>query len=400
MLNTHTLIIGGGILALTIARELVNNGYDDILIIEKEAKLAEHASGRNSGVLHAGIYYPSESLKAKYCLNGSLKMQAFCESHDLPINYCGKVIVTKNADELSTLYTLHDRARANGAKVELIDEKQLVEIEPWAKTTQQALYSHYTAVVDPKKIIEALYQELIATGKIRFQFDCQFLALKNKFTAATNQGDIHFKYCVNAAGTFADKVAHSFDIAKNLIMIPFKGIYRKLIPEQAHRVRGNIYPVPDIRNPFLGVHFTKNIYGDVYAGPTAIPAFGRENYGLLQGINQEALSIIGKSFQLFFANQKFRQVALTEPKKYLANYFYRCAKELVKELDPNWLISSPKAGIRPQLVDWNTKELVMDFLVEQTDNSIHLLNAISPAFTSSMAVAEDIVRKILGQLHS
>jgi L-2-hydroxyglutarate oxidase LhgO len=160
-------------------------------------------------------------------------------------------------------------------------------------------------------------------------------------------------------------------------------------------VNGNIYPVPNIHNPFLGVHFTKNIHGDVYAGPTAIPAFGRENYGLLSGIDREAWHILSKSIQLFFMNKKFRDVALTEPKKYFASCFYHAAKSLVKNLEKDWLIASPKAGIRPQLVNWKTKELMMDYVIEETDNSIHLLNAISPAFTSSMAIAEHIVKDFL-----
>lgn len=395
--NTHTLIVGSGIIALTIARELVIQGHTDILIIEKENSPGLHASGRNSGVMHAGIYYATDSLKAKFCLSGNKKMQAYCLEHNLPLHHSGKVVVTKNENELSTLSILHERAIANGARVELIDEQQLQEIEPWAKTTKNALYSHDTAVVDPKKIVDHLYHALLKTQKVRFMFDTQFLGLKNKNHAITTQGNIEFRLLINAAGAFADRVAHSFGLAKTLVMMPFKGIYRKLRPDQNHRVNGNIYPVPNIHNPFLGVHFTKNIHGDVYAGPTAIPALGRENYGLLSGIDREAFSIILASTQLFLKNKAFRQVALTEPRKYFAKNFYRCAKSLVKQLDQNWLMQSPKSGIRPQLVNWKTKELMMDFLIEETDNSVHLLNAISPAFTSSMSVAEHVVKNTILQ---
>lgn len=389
--KTHTLIIGGGILSLTIARELIANGHDDILIIDKEPSLALHASGRNSGVMHAGIYYAAESLKAQFCLKGNLKMQAYCKDNGLPLLPCGKVIVAKNADELPTLETLYERALTNGAKVDFVDEKQLSEIEPWAKTHKKAIYSHYTAVVDPKRIMQTLQDELSATNKVRFLLNTTFNKLKSKNIATTNSGDIAFEYVINAAGSYAEQVAHQFGLAEDLVMIPFKGIYRKLRDDQAYRVKGNIYPVPNIHNPFLGVHFTRNIHGEVYAGPTAIPAFGRENYGILSGIDKEAFSITSKSANLFFTNKKFRQVALTEPRKYLASYFYRCSKALVKSLEPSWLVKSAKAGIRPQLVNWKTKELVMDFMVEQTENSLHLLNAISPAFTSSMAMAEHIV---------
>ncbi|MCX7121099.1 MAG: L-2-hydroxyglutarate oxidase [Gammaproteobacteria bacterium] len=390
-MKTNILIIGSGIVALTIARELISRGIEDILIIEKESAAGLHASGRNSGVLHAGIYYASDSLKAQFCLSGNLKMQRYCEENKLPLNRCGKIIVAKDESELPTLQLLYERAIANGAKVDLVDEKQLTDIEPWAKTTENALYSHATAVVDPKKIVDHLYQTLNASKKVRFLFNTKFITLKNKNTVVTNRGNIDFQSTINAAGAYADTVAHEFGLAQSLLMIPFKGIYRKLRADQNYRVNGNIYPVPNIHNPFLGVHFTKNIHGDVYAGPTAIPAFGRENYGLLSGIDKEAWSILSKSIQLFFTNKKFRDVALTEPKKYFASCFYTAAKSLVKNLEEEWLIASPKAGIRPQLVNWKTKELMMDYVIEETDNSIHLLNAISPAFTSSMAIAEHIV---------
>src|SRR3989338_9192788 len=387
------LIVGGGILSLTIARELLSHGCDDILILEKESELALHASGRNSGVLHAGIYYVQDSLKAKFCLTGNLKMQAYCEQHQLPIHHCGKVVVAKNTEELKTLYTLFERATDNGAKVELIDEKQLSEIEPWAKTHEKALYSYNTAVVDPKRIMQSLKQTLLASKKVRFLFNEKLIGLKVNNIAITNHQLIHFDFLINAAGAYAEKVAQHFGIAQQFVMIPFKGIYRKLRSEQIYRLNGNIYTVPDIHNPFLGVHFTKNIHSDVYIGPTAIPAFGRENYGILSGMDVELGSIIAKYTNLFFTNKKFRQVALTEPRKYFKSYFYRCAKSLVKELQSDWLVNCSKVGIRPQLVNWKTKELVMDYVFEETDHSLHLLNAISPAFTSSMAIAEHIVRK-------
>lgn len=394
MQHCHTLIIGAGILGLTIARRLLQEGAEDILIIDKEADAAKHASGRNSGVLHAGIYYGADSLKAKFCLSGNKQMQDYCRKHNLAIDNTGKVIVTRTEAELDTLYELERRATQNGAKVDLIDEKQLAEYEPNAKTIDKALYSHYTAVVDPKQICAHLKQELVNTGKVRFLFNCSYQSNQQQ-TATTNQDKIEYQYLINVAGSYADTVAKTFGIGEELIMLPFKGIYRKLKPEYSHLVNGNIYPVPNIKNPFLGVHFTKNIHGDVYLGPTAIPAFGRENYQKLEGISYEAFSILGHSAVLFLQNPKFRQVALTEPKKYFAKYFFNDAKKLVKTLEPKWITSCDKAGIRPQLINWRTKELVMDFMFEQTDTSLHVLNAISPAFTSSMAVADHLVEKIM-----
>ena len=196
---------------------------------------------------------------------------------------------------------------------------------------------------------------------------------------------------MNAAGAWCDRVARAFGVGESYRLIPFKGIYRKLRAGAAYPVNGNIYPVPDIRNPFLGVHFTRSAHGDVYVGPTAIPALGRENYGLLAGARGEVLSILASDAVLFARNARFRSVALTEPRKYVPAFFHRDAARLVGRYDPDLFGRADKVGIRPQLVDWRTKELVMDFLVEAKDASVHVLNPISPAFTSSMELARRIV---------
>ena len=394
--DTHILIVGGGIVGLTIARELVLNGHENITVIDKEKDLGKHASGRNSGVLHAGIYYPPDSLKAKSCLNGNFLMREYCREKELPLQETGKVIVTRNQNEISALEELHQRATASGAKVDIIDEKQLNEIEPYARTFRSAIFSHHTAVVDPKKVVLSLQADLTASGKVQFFLGCAFRGIKGSSTAITGLGDIGFDHFVNASGAHCDRVAREFGIGLHLRMIPFKGIYKKLIKDKAHLVRGNIYPVPDIRNPFLGIHFTRNVHGDVYLGPTAIPAFGRENYGILEGIDSEALSILFRDAILFFTNPKFRDVALKEPRKYLTPFFFSSAAELVKELHPGDIESAEKVGIRAQLVDWNKKELVMDFLVQKEGNTTHILNPVSPAFTSSMDLAQKIVKDYFG----
>jgi L-2-hydroxyglutarate oxidase LhgO len=197
---------------------------------------------------------------------------------------------------------------------------------------------------------------------------------------------------VNAAGAHCDRVAHLFGVGRRYRLIPFKGIYRKLRKGLSHTVRGNIYPVPDIRNPFLGIHFSRDVHGEVYLGPTAIPAFGRENYGIFSGIDREGASIALSDAILFFRNPKFREVALTEPWKFGKRVFFRDAARLVKVLSPSDIEPSEKVGIRAQLVDWQTKELVMDFQVIADGDAIHILNPISPAFTSSMDIARTLVR--------
>jgi L-2-hydroxyglutarate oxidase LhgO len=389
--HMQILIVGAGIVGLTVARKLVETGFDHIGIIEKEPDVGYHASGRNSGVLHAGIYYAPDSVKAGSCLKGNLKMQQYCREKGLPIENTGKVIVARRASELPVLESLFERARANGAKVDWIDEKTLESIEPNAKTVKQAIYSHYTSVVDPKKVLQALRADLEKSGRVRFFFGHCFQGLKGSAAILTHREKIGFQYLINAAGAHSDKIAKAFGLGNHFRLIPFKGIYHKLVNHRAHLVKGSIYPVPDIRNPFLGIHFTRNVYGDVYLGPTAIPAFGRENYGLFQGIDHEGPRILFNDARLFYHNQKFRNVALTEPRKYLFSWFFRDATQLVKHLEPSDVEPSPKAGIRAQLVDWRTKELVQDFCLLKNSVSLHILNPVSPAFTSSMDLAEKIV---------
>ena len=288
MTTASILICGAGVVGLTLARDLVAAGYDDILIIDKEPEPGRHASGRNSGVLHAGIYYAPGTLRARSCLEGNFRMKQYCEEHGLPLFKSGKVIVARDESELPTLRQLYERASQNGAKVELIDERQLAEIEPNAKSAGQALFSHYTAVVDPKAILKSITAELSATGKVRMVFGSRFTGIEGRegkrLRIGTSAGPISCAFFVNAAGAYGDVVAHAFGLGRNYRLIPFKGIYKKVRPDRAHLFRGSIYPVPNIKNPFLGVHFTRSAHGDVYVGPTAIPALGRENYGILSGM--------------------------------------------------------------------------------------------------------------------
>lgn len=389
------IICGGGIVGLSLARELLKRGADDIIVLEKEKDIGLHASGHNSGVLHAGIYYTPDSLKAKLCLKGNLLMKEFCKEKGIPVLETGKAIVTKNQKELKTLEELYVRAKKNGAVVKLIGEKELKEIEPYAQTVEKALYSPLTAVVDSKRVLKEIEKELVESKKVKILKGVKFEKLISNTEIQTSEGKFKFNLFINAAGAYADKVAHSFGVGLNFKILPFKGTYRKLIKEKSHMVRGNIYPVPDIRNPFLGVHFTKSYDGTVYVGPTAIPAFGRENYEILKGIDLEAIPILWRDLVLFLVNKKFRNVALTEPRKYCDKSFFKDISPMLKGLEPKDLIPSEKVGIRPQLINWENKELVMDFLVIKDLNSIHILNAISPAFTSAFAFAEFMVKNYI-----
>jgi L-2-hydroxyglutarate oxidase len=373
--RAEILVVGGGIIGLTLARELLLAGKPDVVVLEKEPDLGRHASGRNSGVLHAGIYYAPDSSKARTCLAGNKLMRAYCSE-----------------DEIPTLEELHRRATTNGARVRFVDEKELAALEPMARTVGKALHSLDTAVVDPKAVLKSLRADLEGAG-VRIATGARFLGLERPEVARTTAGRIRFGRVVNAAGAWCDTVARAFGVGQHYRLIPFKGIYRKLRQGSSYPVNGSIYPVPDIRNPFLGVHFTRSVHGDVYLGPTAIPALGRENYGLVRGADGEAFAILASDAALFVRNPKFRAVALAEPRKYLPAFFHRDAAKLVRSYDRSLFVAADKVGIRPQLVDWRTKELVMDFLVLAKDGSVHVMNPISPAFTSSMELARTVVRE-------
>lgn len=322
-------------------------------------------------------------------------MKEYCRKNGLALLEGGKVVVARDQNEIEVLQELYKRGERNGAKVELVDEKSLKEIEPYARTHKQALYSYNTAVVNPKEILDCLCKELMLSNKVSILTNTEMVGIKENNNVITNSGSIKFQNFINAAGAYSDKVAHSFGVGLRYKLIPFKGTYKKLIHEKSSIVRGSIYPVPNIKNPFLGVHLTKGIDGDVYIGPTAIPALGRENYGVLAGLDNEAVDILYREAVLFIKNPKFRRVALEEPRKYWFRYFFKDVQSLVNGLAPDDIEGTSKVGIRPQLVDWKSKELIMDFVVLEDGNSIHILNAISPAFTCSMAFAEYVVDKYL-----
>lgn len=389
------LIIGGGIVGFTVARELLQRGLDGIVIIEKEKAPGKHASGRNSGVLHAGIYYSPETFKARFTVEGNRLMKEFCREKGLPLLESGKVIVAKNETEVQGVKELERRARANGVEVKLVDVKELKEIEPYAYTCEKALYSPNTAVIDPQKVLQSLEEELLSSRKVRILYQTAFTGLKRSGTAVTSRGEITFLKMVNAAGAFSETVAHAFGLGYEYRVIPFKGTYRRLRPERGYLVKGNIYPVPDLAKPFLGVHFTRGVDGGVTIGPTAIPALGRENYGVLSGIETESVGILCRDATLFFSNSAFRNTALGEIRKYSKNVFFKEAKSLVPALEKADILPSDKVGIRPQLVDWKTKRLVMDYAVLKDWDTVHILNTISPGFTSSMSFARYVVDKLL-----
>ena len=389
------LVIGSGIIGLTIGYTLKKQKPSaSILILDKEPDTAYHASGRNSGVLHAGFYYTANSLKAKFTVDGNKAMKDYCRAKGLKINECGKLVVAQNEKELESLYELERRGNRNGATIKLIDERQAKEIEPNVKTFKKALHSPNTASIDPKEVCENLKQDLLALG-VKFSFSTKYLGNTNN-VVQTTAGDFAAKKIINCSGLYADVVAHSFGFSKKYTLIPFKGLYLKYTKNKTD-VKTNIYPVPNLKNPFLGVHFTKTVDGSIKIGPTAIPAFWRENYHFNTNFDAgELISILGHEAKLFLKNSfGFRDLAFEEMRKYNKAYFVKLACDMVESIDPNGFTEFTRPGIRAQLLDKHTLALVQDFVVEADAHSVHVLNAVSPAFTCAFPFAEYVVGEYL-----
>ncbi|WP_456401520.1 L-2-hydroxyglutarate oxidase [Persephonella sp.] len=390
------VIIGAGIIGLTIAKNLKEKyPKSSIAIIEKEKQLGFHSSGRNSGVLHAGFYYTADSLKAKFTKEGCLYWRNYCEKNNLRINKCGKVVVCKDEKELETLYELKKRGDLNKVPLEVIDEEELKNYEPNAKTYKKALWSPLTATVDPKEILLHLKITLEKDG-VSFFFDTEYKYRMDDNIIKAGDFSLHYKKLINCAGLYADDIARDFGFSENYIIIPFKGIYLEYTGNDKP-VKTNIYPVPNIKNPFLGVHYTIKIDGTIKIGPTAIPAFWRENYkGISRFKLDEFLQIITWEAILFLTNAfGFRNLAFEEMKKYNKNYLIEQAVNMVENIDKSKFNKWGKPGIRAQLLNMKTKELVQDFVVEGDKNTVHILNAVSPAFTASYPFTKWVVQNYI-----
>jgi L-2-hydroxyglutarate oxidase LhgO len=397
MITTDILIIGSGIIGLSIARELVERRPDlKVLMLEKEASLAVHASGRNSGVVHAGFYYEPDSLKARLTRDGNRLLTEYCLSNDLAINRCGKVVVARDKNELEMLYELKRRGESNGVALEIVDEERLRDLEPAAKTFRKALYSPSTSTIDPVEVVSHI-GDLLRSKNVEIMFNEEFTGFEDGSTIRTKKNRIEFRHLVNAGGLYADKIAHKAGVGQDYIIIPFKGLYMEYMdPSLINRL---IYPVPDLKNPFLGVHFTRSVHGKIKIGPTAVPALWRENYGGLSNFDlRELIENLSTEASLFLSNSfNFRELAMKEMKKYNRATLIEQASHLVKNIEPSKAGKYLAPGIRAQLLDKKEKKLVMDFVVKHGRNSTHVLNAVSPAFTCAFSFSSFIVDDMEGR---
>jgi L-2-hydroxyglutarate oxidase len=393
-------IIGSGVIGLSIAIALLKSKPGlSVEIFEKEPKLGAHASGRNSGVIHAGFYYAKDSLKAKFCKTGNSELKTLCKKHQIDIKETGKVVVARNEEENNRIESLFKRGIDNGIEIELLDASQLNAIEPLAITCNRFLWSPTTAITNPTLVLKALESEFLSMGgKIHTNFKIDLKLLNNE--VIFKNSSFRPKYIVNAAGAYSDEIARSLNIAKNFAMIPFMGVYR-VTNESCLPLKRLVYPVPHPVNPFLGVHFTLTMDNKVKIGPTAIPVLGREQYNIFSGWSlsdiyqtiKGSIALIKGEYHNLGAMLKSEMPKLIEKSLVNESLSLVPSASCVKK----WIKKQP--GIRSQLVNLTNGKLEQDFIVENFLNSTHVLNAVSPGWTSALPFGRWIAQeKILPNL--
>jgi (S)-2-hydroxyglutarate dehydrogenase len=388
------IVIGGGVIGVNIARGLRRTfPVASVTLLEKEAECGRHASGRNSGVLHAGFYYSPDSLKAKFTWRGNRLLTEYCGERKIPINKCGKLVVAKDKGDHAGLDELLRRGRANGIPLEEISEKQAKQIEPRAKTCERALFSPATSTVNPALVLEAMKKDAVNEG-VQIHCGVRYLRSSNG-CVMTTQGDYHVGYVINAAGLYADRIARDYGFGERYRILPFKGLYL-YSSEPPGSIRTNIYPVPDLKNPFLGVHFTVAANGAAKIGPTAIPAFWREQYGGFANFQlKEFLEVATRGVGLFARSEfNFKALAVRELTKYSKSKMVSLAGQLAENVKSEHYTEWGKPGIRAQLVDIRNRKLEMDFVLEGDKQSMHVLNAVSPGFTCGIPFSTYVCERI------
>lgn len=388
------VVIGGGVVGITTALELKRRQPDSsVVLIEKEAECGSHASGRNSGVLHAGFYYTADSFKARFSRDGNRELTDYCDQKGLPVRKCGKLVVARDESELPLMDELLSRAVANGVSLERISVREALEIEPSVRTVGCALFSPTTSTVSPSQVMQSLESDSEEAG-IEIRRGAAYGGHAGT-RIQTSDGELEAGYVVNAAGLYADTIARDYGFGTHYRILPFKGRYLTR-PAGSTGLRAHVYPLPDLRYPFLGVHFTVAVDGTIKIGPTALPAMWREQYGGFSRFRLNELSEIGwREAELFVRNDMgFRRLAWREITKISKRRLLGLAAELATNpgRPGEWRWGRP--GIRAQLFDTRSRQMETDFVLVGDDRSFHVLNAVSPAFTCAMPFARYIVDEI------
>lgn len=394
-LKWDVTIIGAGVIGLSIGNALLeSNPHLRILIVEKESDLGFHASGRNSGVIHAGFYYSPDSLKAKFCRDGNRELRKLCIRNSIPILETGKVVVTQNEDEDLRLETLFERGLENGVELEMHQAKSLSSFEPQARTFDRFLWSPTTAVSNPHAVLISMAKEFTDKGgKIEYGQKVTLLETQNEIHINVVDYEAHFY--VNASGAQSDRISRAVGVGLDYAMLPFMGVYRAT-SNDLFGLKTLVYPVPHPINPFLGVHFTLTTDGKVKIGPTAIPISGREQYTLATGWSMSDIyqALKGAKSLVLGDSHDILQIVRSEWPKIIQKEIIKQGSQLVPNAGnlENWQKKPP--GIRSQLVHLPTGKLEQDFKIITKLNSLHVLNAVSPGWTSSIPFGRYIAELI------
>jgi L-2-hydroxyglutarate oxidase LhgO len=398
-MDHEVAIVGGGVVGLSTAKHLAASTDLDVALLEKEAQFAGHQSGRNSGVLHPGFNYEPGSRKARFATTGTERMKQYCREHDIPIEEFGVLVTAQDGAERARLEQLRAQAEENGVETSLLDHEGLAEHEPHA-AGQAALYAPGAASIDSVQYVHQLARDIQHAGVdvylgTRVE---ELVRTRTGYRLKTTAGAIDAAFVVNAAGLYADELAHQVGVGEQYQIVPFRGEYYEVVPDRRQLVNTMVYPTPDPELPFLGVHFTRRTDDKVIIGPNAVLAFGREAYRNTQVNLRELAETLGYSgFWRMLASPKMVSVAVAElNKSYRPDRFVRAAQRLIPDLREDDVVKS-FAGIRAQVVRTDGT-LVKDPLFETESDAIHVLNAVSPGLTASLPFGEHLAEAVAERL--
>lgn len=388
-------IIGGGIVGLSVGKELTETYPDKkILVIEKEAEIASHQTGHNSGVIHSGIYYTPGSFKARFARQGNKSMVEFCKKHGISYDMCGKVIVATNEKELPLLDDLYERGMQNELDIDKLNQEQLLEVEPNVNGIA-GLHVKSAGIVDYKEVSKAFASIILKNGgDIHCEEEVRTIQESvNDVTIETDKQTYHTDMVINCGGLQSDRIAKMAGYHIDMKIVPFRGEYFTLKEDKTHLVKNLIYPVPNPEFPFLGVHFTRGIHGEIEAGPNAVLGFKREGYKKTD-INVKDLTEVLTYKGFLHLAKKYMKVGMGEMvRSFSKQKFVESLQELVPAIQKDDLDTAP-AGVRAQALN-KDGSLVDDFVIIKGKKSLHVCNAPSPAATASIEIGKEVVRRLV-----